>query len=52
MDRQELFIDNNIVELSDDVAVALNFLIADIAEPENQQSRLLQDNQFTGQRED
>ena len=38
MDRQELFIDNNIVELSDDVAVALNFLIADIAEPENRKA--------------
>jgi hypothetical protein len=38
MDRQELFIDNNIVELTDDVAVALNFLIADIAEPENRKA--------------
>jgi len=38
MDRQELFIDNNIVELSDGVAVALNFLIADIAEPENRKA--------------
>jgi len=38
MDRQELFINNNIVELTDDVAVALNFLIADIAEPENRKA--------------
>ena len=34
MDRQELYIDNQLVELTQDVAVALNFAISDIAEPE------------------
>ena len=38
MDRQELFIDNNIVELTDSISVALNFMIADIAEPENRKA--------------
>ena len=34
MDRQELYIENQLVELTEDVAVALNFAISDIAEPE------------------
>jgi hypothetical protein len=34
MDRQELYIENQLVELTEDVAVALNFAITDIAEPE------------------
>ena len=34
MDRQELFIENQLVELTGDVAVALNFAISDIAEPD------------------
>mgnify|MGYP003148315821 CR=1 FL=1 len=34
MDRQELYIDNNLVQLSGSVAVALNFAINDISEPD------------------
>ena len=34
MDRQELFIENQLVELTGDVKVALNFAISDIAEPD------------------
>ena len=34
MDRQELFIENQLVELTGDVAVALTFAISDIAEPD------------------
>jgi hypothetical protein len=34
MDKQELYIDNNLIQLTDDVAVSLNYAITDIAEPD------------------